>query len=126
MQFPTLEQLRTMPNAHFKGLNVTTKEQEEMIQQVVNERLLKNPITKPIYTGDVPFAIKSKEEELKWQQILDERRAASQVKPVEMGKEAELKIEIVELEAKKEALEAKRFCEFCDSKGARHKSNCTR
>lgn len=127
--FPTIEQLRTMPMPHIRGLNIVTKEQENLVQSVINERLEKRPVSRPIKTSDVPLHIKSKEEELKWQKILDERRAQAQVQPVALSEEARLETKVTELQEQKATIEAtipQKFCDFCTSKGKIHKLDCKR
>ena|SRR3990167_7893060 len=102
MNFPTVQELKSLPLTSLRNLNIESRAQEEMVQAEVNDRILNAPSDRTVYRGDVPFQIKSREEEAKWQKILDERA-----------------------EAIKNLAKAP-FCEFCTSKGVRHLKICTR
>lgn len=120
-----------MPLSHLRNVRIETVDQEKIVQEIVNIRVAQNPAVQRVYRGDVPFYIKTIEEEQKWQKIIDERTKAIVDKLSQAGKTQE---QLVEAElAKLEAQKAKivqdikpAFCQFCDSKRTFHKRNCTR
>lgn len=63
-----------MPLKVVRALDIDTKEQEEMVQKVVNIRLNTLPPVSPIFRKDVPD-IQSPLEEAHWQEIIDQRTA---------------------------------------------------
>jgi hypothetical protein len=72
------QELEEMSLSRLRGLDIETKEQEALIQDVLDERLLELPPSRPIYRGDIP-EIQTIEQERLWQQIIDKRTA--QLKP---------------------------------------------
>lgn len=72
--FPTKEALMTMPLKVLRGLDIDTPEQQNLVQQIVNERMSSLPPERPVYRNDVPD-IQTPQEEMRWQQIIDERTA---------------------------------------------------
>lgn len=55
-----------------RGQDIRSKEEEALVQEVVNLRLESAPLDLDIRRNDVPD-IKTKEDEMKWQKIIDER-----------------------------------------------------
>lgn len=72
--FYTEQELMTMPLAVVRGLDFETKEQEKLVQRVVDRRLSDLPPSQPIYRRDVPD-IETPEQELEWQAKIDARTA---------------------------------------------------
>ena len=70
----TESELMSMPLKIVRNLDFDTKEQETLIQTVVNRRLSVLPPSQAISRRDVP-EIQNQEEEKEWQRIIDERTA---------------------------------------------------
>lgn len=136
-KFPTMSELAGMSLPRIRLLDIQTAEQEAMVQVVVNQKVQHQPIESHVYTRDVPN-IMNGTDEAKWQKILDERREKAVPKMVSM---AEIipdgEVEIPEIEEFEEHVKdavmdnpfkgtetKSRFCEFCDSRGVRHKKDC--
>lgn len=68
----TKEQLMAMPLIALRGIDLETPAQEQLVQQVVTEKLAVLPPQRRVYRNDVPD-IKNPEQELKWQEIIDKR-----------------------------------------------------
>ena len=79
MSFPTFEELQKMPLNRVRLLDIKTPEQERLVQEIVNKKMVKLPPQNQIYDR-LDHDIKSKEEELRVQKELDERR--EKLKPV--------------------------------------------
>lgn len=121
--FPTREELLAMPLSRIRRVatDIQDKDEEELVQEVVNIKRIDEPAEGIIYRNDVPD-IRTKEEEEKWQKIIDERTrkakgitAAAFVEPAKTEQVPDNALPDVQ---------PTRFCEFCDSKGGRHKKNC--
>ena len=97
MAIPTKDELMQMPVAKLKLIDITNKEEEALVQAVINLKTVDAPPQTPVSTAFVPD-IKTKEEEEKWQKILDEKRAG--LKPqVEVKSDAsgiEIKVATIE------------------------------
>lgn len=109
---------------------------EKILQEILDARVKPVPMTDKVFRDDVPD-IKTKEEEEKWQKIIDER--ADKIKEQAFGKEVVLEDNIKKLEEEKAKIEAetpptepvvetvsekKPWCELCGSMGVRHKKGC--
>jgi hypothetical protein len=70
--FPTRESLMAMPLKVLRGLDIDTPEHQALVQTVVNERMAALPPERKVYRNDVPD-IQNPEEEMRWQQVIDER-----------------------------------------------------
>lgn len=57
-----------------QSFDIREKDEEELVQKVINQKLLANPPVRDVYTADVPD-IRTPEEEAEWQAKLDARRA---------------------------------------------------
>jgi hypothetical protein len=94
----TKEQLMEMPLNKLKLIDISSKEEEALVQAVINLKTIDIPPQTPVYNLDVPD-IKTAEEEAKWQKIMDDRRAG--LKPqVEVKSDAsgiEIKVEQAEV-----------------------------
>ncbi len=83
----TKEQLMAMPLVALRGIDVESPQQEQLIQQVVTEKLAVLPPQRPVYRKDVPD-IKTPEQELHWQEIIDKRtRLIKGISEPDIGKE---------------------------------------
>jgi len=76
--FYTEQELMTMPLAVVRGLDFETKEQEQLVQRVIDRRFQNLPPSQPIYRRDVPD-IETPEQEAEWQATIDAR--AAKLKP---------------------------------------------
>ena len=94
----TKEQLMEMPLNKLKLIDISSKEEEALVQAVINLKTIDIPPQTTVYNLDVPD-IKTAEEEAKWQKIMDDRRAG--LKPqVEVKSDAsgiEIKVEQAEV-----------------------------
>lgn len=70
--FYSKEELMTMPFKILKGLDITTPEQEQLVQEAVTAREQVMPPTQSINRRDVPD-IQNQEEEAEWQDIINQR-----------------------------------------------------
>ncbi len=61
-----------MPLVALRGIDTETPAQEQLIQQVVTEKMAVLPPQRPVYRKDVPD-IKTPEQEMHWQEIIDKR-----------------------------------------------------
>ena len=121
MNFPTREELMLMPLNRLRStIDVKNKEEEMILQEVVSLKMGQTIPDTQIYRGDVPD-IKTKEDEEKWQKIIDERTNALKPKVEVTADDSGIEIKI---EAKKEELqkvqdEIKSLtkCESCDFVG---------
>lgn len=137
--FPSQEELREMPVALIRLIDIQDTDEERLVQDILNEKFRSLPLDQDVYTGDVPD-IKTKEEEEYWQKILDDRRQkkilASQGPdadfpldnedpvPTEVAPETPSEPGVQE-DPIKEPESVKKFCEFCDAKGPiSHKKDC--
>lgn len=80
----TEQQLVSMPLTILRNLDLQSKEEERLVQKVVEQRLQKMPPSTPVYRNDVPD-ISSPEEEKVWQEKINERMAKlnPSIKPLE-------------------------------------------
>ena len=149
--FPTIEELRAMGINQLKTVDIETKEQEDIVQKVYDEKVVTEP-TPLIYSVDVPD-IKTPADEAIWQAEID--KAVEKSKPELYSVVADTKIEeaVKELEAVQKEVEATLapishetseevivtatpidatipkvekppFCTECDSKARFHKAGC--
>jgi hypothetical protein len=95
----TKEQLMEMPLNKLKLIDISSKEEEALVQAVINLKTIDIPPQTTVYNLDVPD-IKTSEEEAKWQKIMDDRRAG--LKP-----QVEVKSDASGIEIKVEQAEAK-------------------
>ncbi len=72
--FYTEQELMSMPLQVLRGLDIETKDQETLVQKVVNRRVAALPPSSPIFRRDVPD-IENQEQEKEWQQKINERTA---------------------------------------------------
>ncbi len=71
-----------MPLNVVRGQDIRSREEELAVQEVVNLRLETTPLDLDIKRNDVPD-IKTKEDEIKWQKIIDERTRKARGLPAE-------------------------------------------
>lgn len=135
--FPTVEEIKAMPLSRIRNLDIRTKEQEEIVQKIMNEKVGAAPIPTPVYRGDVPD-IKNVQDEKKWQEVIDLREKKLKIQAgAEIPEDEEIEIEVADEE---EVISKKQeptvpvspvqpstdtaFCSQCTSKGVRHLKNC--
>lgn len=73
--FPTLEEMKGMTIGELKALDIMSKEEEDNVQKILTLKMKDAPVPQQVFRGDVPD-IKTKEEELRWQAIIDKREAS--------------------------------------------------
>lgn len=134
----TREDMRLMPMHKLRHLDIRTAEQERMVQEVINEKLIASPqVGNPlVFPASVTDAIKTPEDEALLQAKMDAHNAVNRAQL--MGQEVELEDEEEEEDEETVAIPleteslaevtapVKVFCKFCDSKGGAHKKVCTR
>jgi hypothetical protein len=126
--FPSRDQLCAMSLDRLRLVEIKEKDEEDLVQEIINSKTVATPSVQKVYRGDVP-EIKTPEQEKVWQEKINEREAKIKEQEVVVLPEAP-----VAPEAPEEAIEEidlntpneDRFCQFCNSKGKRHKKECTR
>ena len=136
MQTFTREELEVMPIELLRGRDIQTKEEEDLVQEVLNERLITEV---PNFQPDIPFRqgtttdIKDKAQEDALQAKIDAQKEAHKKFYAPVVEDIPSEVPLAEVpieptpivEPTPEPVVVK-FCEFCDSKGVRHKKVCTR
>lgn len=133
----TEQQLMDMPMKFLRNLDIETGEDEKLVQRVLNTRLKDMPVENPVVFPSSVTDNMTIEKERELQARIDARnsRMKAQLKtdeeipqidevesqplpdPTEEPKETE---PTTEVDVVKD-----RFCELCDSKGVRHKKECS-
>lgn len=135
--FPSRDQLCAMPLNRLRLVDVHDKEEEDLLQEIINSKLVNLPPQGEAFRGDVPD-IKTPKQEAEWQAKIDERNAEIKGRyvPTATVDSAIAPTNTVEIEGSGEVLPngeiiseptkevGKKFCEFCDSKGGIHKKGC--
>ncbi len=138
-RFPSRDHLSAMSLDMLHSQIPYDKDDENLLQEIIDTRFKPNIIQDRVYRGDVPD-IRTKDEEEKWQKIIDER--TDKIKAVAIGEENIIKQNIVKMEEAKSKLEEelkttenieepikekKIFCEECGSKSPSfHKKGCSK
>jgi hypothetical protein len=114
-------------------VDVHDKEEELLLQEIVNSKLAVLPPQGEVNRSDVPD-IKTPEQEAEWQAKIDERNAAikNRYAPAPDSTSGAPNSDIPSTtavlpvlgEVPGDATKVKRFCDQCDSKGVRHKKEC--
>ncbi len=110
------QKLLLMSISQLRALDIKTAEDEALVQEVLNEKLKAEPhidISRPILRSEETDRI-TPEKEKELQEKLDGPITVSE--PVDVSQETTGTPEPEEVN----------FCNFCDSKGVRHKKECTR
>ncbi len=126
-RFPNKEKLRHMSLLELRSLRVLYPEEEQLLQDAVHYKLSldKRPAKVEIFENDIKGAhIATKEQELKAQEVLNNRRKEA-LKQMNMSEE-DLKMELEKIDNSYEKSEPKSDikCELCGSRGFRHKKGC--
>jgi hypothetical protein len=118
--FPTREQLGAMSIDRLRALDIQDGEEEKLVQEILDCKLAASPPVVDIHSN---VDITTKEQEDMIQGELDEKRAKVRAR----GKKIEIKAETpIETPTEIPAETPKKFCEFCTSKGGKHKLDCKR
>lgn len=134
-------------------LDIVEKDEEALVQEVLNSKIADAPMTDDIFRGDIPD-IRTPEEEAKWQKIIDARKAkktprevklpsVKKAPPEDKGSTSEGKTtqpgqdippagnaegagSTPETNKSTNTTDkpTKAFCDFCDSKRGFHKRTC--
>jgi hypothetical protein len=115
-------------------VDVHDKEEEDMLQEIINSKLVNLPPQGEAFRGDVPD-IKTPEQEAEWQAKIDERNAkikgayvpTASLTPTSLTVEVEGSGELLpsgEIISDPIKEVGKKFCDKCDSKGGIHKKGC--
>lgn len=89
--FPSEAELRAMSAGRLRRLDIKTKEQEDLVQKVLNEKLQTAPLNQQVYRGDIPDIL-TKADEIKYQKIIDDRTASK--RPQDHQQETEMNADI--------------------------------
>ena len=141
---PPATELAQMSLMQLRRLDIRSADEEALVQAAINAKTESQPVLTPVYTGDVPD-IKNKEQEEHWQKIVDERKEAARPRTVQMGDIVSGELNDLPLGVLSQptvtvtltpstttdspvttSINIQAFCQFCDSKGVRHKKACTR
>ena len=101
-RFPSRDHLSAMSLDMLHSQIPYDKDDENLLQEIIDTRFKPNIIQDRVYRGDVPD-IRTKDEEEKWQKIIDER--TDKIKAVAIGEENIIKQNIVKMEEAKSKLE---------------------
>lgn len=116
--------MRAMPLRQLRNLDIKDGEQEKLAQIVVNEKMKYLPPEANVYRGDVPD-IKTKEDEDKWQVIIDAREAKIRNTVQEPISVVDIDTTITPVVTTMTPEVSKSTgCNICLSKGKRHKTGC--
>ena len=97
--------LESLPLKILQGIDIESPDEEKIIQELVNRKLQNTPVRVLINRPEDRTDFKTREEELEFQKIIDQRLALARPGVEEFSK----------------------FCDFCDAKGPiAHKKSCTR
>lgn len=151
--FPSREQLETMSLARLRLIDIQERDEEEMLQFIINQKSEGKETTANVFRGDIPD-IKTPEDEKKWQEVLDKRASKGEVQMVEETKDVSTNLGEVQADSgtmmpsisipsqimgggftgteitttptpsNESVTLTARLCEFCDTKGMRHKKDC--
>lgn len=108
-----------MPISQLRALDIRTKEEELLVQEVLNEKLQYEP---KVDLNKVTFS--SQETDRLTPEI--ERELQAKIDGSVTHETIVIDDEIEVAVPTTEVVESNKFCDFCDSKGVRHKKNCTR
>ena len=117
------EKLKLMPIFQLKRLDIKTKEEELLIQEILNEKMQNEPKIDPnriVFSSKETDAM-TPEKEAQLQAIMEQKTKKVEVPQMELTEPEVIKM----ADTVKEILK-KPFCQFCNSKGVRHKKECTR
>jgi hypothetical protein len=109
-------ELNKVPTNVLRQMDIRTTDEEKEVQMVLNRRLAASPIPveQPKFmSSETDNMTIEKEREL--QAKIDARNEENRKRFQESIKETD-----------EVGNPVKKFCEFCDSKGVKHKKNCTR
>jgi len=105
LKFPTTEALASMSLKQLREIDITSVDEEKIVQKEINVRLASMPLENPTKPESLKVPdIKTPEEEAKWQKKLDEENAKRR-KNVLQSTEEKIKEEIKEID--------KVSCEIC-------------
>jgi len=103
---------------------VESPEEERILQEIIQSKEMVVPIKREIFRGDVPMQIETPQQEAEIQKTLDDRKEILRGTLQRVSPTGQIE-PVLQAELPKEP-GVTRFCQFCDSKGVRHKLNCTR
>lgn len=101
------EELESLTVHQLRSLDIDSQEEEHRVQAVLNKKLQNTAVEQQVYRGDIPD-IKTKEDELKWQKVIDERENSLRPKDkiqetsVDLGSVSEEELEDEDEEEKTE------------------------
>lgn len=118
----TLEELQDMPIHLLQGIDITSKEEEDLVQGVLNEKRSNQPVVVDFIIPSYMTDNMDGEKEAKLQAEIDAKKEEAKKR---LLPDTVLIVPEEEIQKVSEVVKAP-FCQFCDSKGVRHKKNCTR
>lgn len=102
--------IESLPLERLRGIDIRNVEEERVVQALVNKKLQKIPVPVIINRDNDKTDFKTIEQELEFQKVIDARVASARPQMDEVDEEVKIN----------------KFCNFCDSKGVRHKKVCAR
>ncbi len=116
----TKDELMSFPLARLRLIDVVNAEDEKVLQEVVSLKMSQMPSDTPVQRIDVPD-IKTKEEEERWQKVIDERNAKLkpqvEVKADESGIDIKIEQKEEELKQIQEEVKSVTKCDKCEFVG---------
>lgn len=80
-KFPPLEELQTMPLSRLRLIDINSQEEEEIVQDLIDQKIEDKDGPENIYRGDVPD-IQTPEQEAEWQKKIDSRTARAKKRKI--------------------------------------------
>ena len=112
-----IQELEAMPLSRLRNVDIRTVAEEAMVQSVINAKLAAQPV--PIEQVPLPSSATD------YMTIEKEHELQAKIDAVNEENRKRLQESVAKVEAIT-APGAKKFCEFCASKGVRHLKICTR
>lgn len=101
--------LESLSLARLRGIDITTPEEEKLIQGLVAQRLQRTPVKKPLNLSSDRTDFKTKDEEEAFQKVVDARKASHLpevpvTEEILQAQEATLKTKITKLKKARKTL----------------------
>lgn len=124
----SLEELENMPIYLLRGIDIQSKEEEVLVQGVLNKKYLEMPAKVDLSISSSLTDDMTPEKESELQAEIDAKKEEYKVRVFAgtVDDNADTVKTGDNLPPANTQNIPKRFCEFCTSKGVRHKKDCTR
>lgn len=102
--FPSRDELSAMDLDHLRALPVQDMEDEKLLQEIIDSKMINRPLEQKAYNLDAMSAvIETPEQEAEWQKIIDERNA--EIRKRTFGEEVVLNEQIEKIEEQQLVIE---------------------